>query len=76
MNNNLCDVLIIGGGAAGLSLALRLSEQDINITILSKSELTKGSSLYAQGGIAAVLDEDDNFESHIKDTHIAGAGLC
>jgi len=76
MNKNLSDVLIIGGGAAGLSLALRLSKDDISITILSKSELTEGSSLYAQGGIAAVLDHQDNFDSHINDTHIAGADLC
>ena len=76
MNKNLSDVLIIGGGAAGLSLALRLADQDLSITLLSKSELTEGSSLYAQGGIAAVLDSDDNFDSHINDTHVAGAGLC
>ncbi len=76
MNKNQSDVLIIGGGAAGLSLALRLSQDDLNITLLSKTELTEGSSLYAQGGIAAVLDDDDNFAAHIEDTHIAGAGLC
>ncbi|MBX2849640.1 MAG: L-aspartate oxidase [Acidiferrobacterales bacterium] len=76
MNKNQSDVLIVGGGAAGLSLALRLAEQDVSITILSKSELIEGSSLYAQGGIAAVLDKDDNFEDHINDTHVAGAGLC
>jgi len=76
MSTHNFDVLIIGGGAAGLSTALRLAEQDISIAILSKCELTEGSSLYAQGGIAAVLDGDDNFESHIKDTHIAGADLC
>ncbi|MFT5572492.1 MAG: L-aspartate oxidase [Cryomorphaceae bacterium] len=76
MTENISDVLIIGGGAAGLSLALRLSEQDVSITLLSKSQLTEGSSLYAQGGIAAVLDGEDNFESHISDTHIAGADLC
>jgi L-aspartate oxidase len=76
MNKNQSDVLIIGGGVAGLSLALRLAEDDLSITILSKSDLTEGSSLYAQGGIAAVLDKDDNFEDHINDTHTAGAGLC
>ena len=70
------DVLIIGGGAAGLSLALRLSQDNLNIVLLSKTELTEGSSLYAQGGIAAVLDDDDNFAAHIEDTHTAGAGLC
>ncbi len=76
MNTNFSDVLIVGGGAAGLSLALRLAQDDLSITILSKSELTEGSSLYAQGGIAAVLDHADNFQSHITDTHTAGADLC
>ena len=76
MNKNSSDVLIIGGGVAGLTLALQLAEQDLSITILAKSKLTEGSSLYAQGGIAAVLDSEDNFESHIKDTHIAGADIC
>ena len=76
MTTHYSDVLIIGGGAAGLSLALRLSEGDVSITILSKSSLTEGSSLYAQGGIAAVIDSGDNFDSHILDTHVAGADLC
>jgi len=76
MTTHYSDVLIVGGGAAGLSLALRLSQDDISITLLSKCELTEGSSLYAQGGIAAVLDDEDHFDSHIDDTHVAGAGLC
>ena len=71
------DVLIIGGGAAGLSAALHLAtDPNKTITILSKEELGEGSSLYAQGGISAVLDKNDSFESHIQDTLIAGAGIC
>jgi len=69
-------VLIIGGGLAGLSLALHLADLDIKVTILAKCELGEGSTRYAQGGIAAVLTEEDSFQSHINDTHIAGAGLC
>lgn len=70
-----CDVLIIGSGAAGLSLALRLAERH-QVTVLSKGPLSEGSTLYAQGGIAAVFDETDSIESHVEDTLIAGDGLC
>ena len=69
------DVLIIGSGAAGLSLALRLASNG-SIAIISKEELSSGSTYYAQGGISAVLSEEDFFESHIDDTINAGAGLC
>ena len=69
------DVLIIGSGAAGLSLALKLADQ-AKVMVLSKSSLTEGSTLYAQGGIAAVFDEADSVEGHVADTLIAGAGLC
>jgi L-aspartate oxidase len=69
------DVLIIGSGAAGLTLALSLPDHLI-IAILSKDVLTDGSTFYAQGGISAVLDEADSFESHIADTLDSGAGLC
>ncbi|KOC88262.1 L-aspartate oxidase [Winslowiella iniecta] len=70
-----CDVLIIGSGAAGLSLALRLAAKH-QVTVLSKGPVNEGSTLYAQGGIAAVFDETDSIESHIEDTLIAGDGLC
>jgi len=70
-----CDVLIIGSGAAGLSLALHLA-QNADVVILSKSLVNAGSTFYAQGGIAAVFDENDSVESHVEDTLIAGAGLC
>ncbi|HED15204.1 MAG TPA: L-aspartate oxidase [Gammaproteobacteria bacterium] len=69
------DVLIIGSGAAGLSLALRLAGR-LSVAVLSKSSLGEGSTLYAQGGIAAVLDKKDSVEKHIEDTLEAGAGLC
>lgn len=69
------DVLIIGSGAAGLTCALQLSEH-FSINILCKSELTEGATYYAQGGIAAVLDNNDSIDSHVNDTLIAGAGLC
>ncbi|WP_312239851.1 L-aspartate oxidase [Pantoea sp.] len=70
-----CDVLVVGSGAAGLSLALRLAQQ-YQVTVLSKGPVSEGSTFYAQGGIAAVFDEADSIESHIEDTLIAGAGLC
>lgn len=70
-----CDVLIIGSGAAGLTLALRLAEKH-QVTVLSKGPVSEGSTFYAQGGIAAVFDEADSIESHVEDTLIAGGGLC
>ena len=74
-NQSTYDVLVIGSGAAGLTLALQLP-QDVRAAVLSKGALTEGSSYYAQGGIAAVLEEGDTFASHIADTLNAGGGLC
>ncbi|MGZ8162890.1 MAG: L-aspartate oxidase [Methylobacter sp.] len=70
------DVLIIGSGGAGLSLALKLANYSIRVAVLSKFALTAGSTYYAQGGISAVFDAADSIESHIEDTLDAGAGLC
>ncbi len=67
---------MLGGGLAGLSVALRTAAAGFSVTILAKRSLTEGSSLYAQGGIAAVMSEEDSVESHVNDTLIAGAGLC
>ena len=69
------DVLIIGSGAAGLSLALRLGSKT-RVGVVAKRELEEGNTLYAQGGISAVLDARDSIESHVQDTLSAGAGLC
>jgi len=74
MAANTSDVLIIGSGAAGLTAALSLA-QERTVTVLAKGPLTSGSTAWAQGGIAAVLDAGDTFEDHIRDTMVAGAGL-
>jgi L-aspartate oxidase len=68
------DVLIIGSGGAGLSLALRLPPA-LRVAVLAKGQLQEGSTLYAQGGISAVTDPADSFDAHVADTLDAGAGL-
>ena len=69
------DTLIIGSGLAGLALALKLAPQQ-KIGLITKKSVLDGASGQAQGGIAAVLAEDDSLDAHIRDTLIAGAGLC
>src|SRR5678815_5053032 len=68
------DVLIIGSGAAGLIAALTLATTR-RVLVLAKGPLTSGSTAWAQGGIAAVLDAGDTFEEHFRDTMVAVAGL-
>ncbi len=68
------DVIVAGSGAAGLTAALALAEER-KVLVLAKGSLTGGSTAWAQGGIAAVLDAGDTFEDHIRDTMVAGAGL-
>ena len=69
------DVLIIGSGVAGLACALKL-DKNLSVALISKGSLVDGSSWLAQGGIAAVLDEEDSIDAHVTDTLIAGDGLC
>nr|WP_298891792.1 L-aspartate oxidase [uncultured Acinetobacter sp.] len=69
------DVVIIGSGGAGLTLALSLPAH-YKIAVLAKSHLNDASTYYAQGGVAAVLDQTDSIEQHIDDTMIAGGHLC
>ncbi len=68
------DIVIIGSGAAGLTAALNLAPR-FKVAVLAKGKLDGGSTAWAQGGIAAVLEPGDTFESHIEDTMVAGAGL-
>lgn len=76
-NSHHCqyDVLIIGSGAAGLTLALHLANE-YQVAVVSKATLNEGNTFYAQGGVAAVMSEDDSNDNHIADTLKAGVGLC
>src|SRR5256885_13751699 len=69
------DVLIIGGGVAGLRAAIAASD-GAEVLLLTKDTIDQSNTWYAQGGIAAVLQPADSVESHINDTKIGGAGLC
>ena len=69
------DVLVIGSGAAGLSVALQVADH-ARVAVICKSAIADGSTSRAQGGIAAVLDDTDSIDSHVADTLVAGAGLC
>lgn len=75
MTNYKYDVLIIGSGASGLSLALKLANF-AHVAVMSKNSLAESATLYAQGGVSAALDECDSINSHVQDTLLAGAGLC
>jgi len=69
------DILIIGGGIAGMRAALAVPPA-MQVLLITKDRMQQSNSAYAQGGIAAVRSPEDRFEDHIEDTLIAGAGLC
>ncbi|MBT2382711.1 L-aspartate oxidase [Streptomyces sp. ISL-11] len=70
------DVVVIGSGVAGLTVALRCAAAGAKVTVVTKARLDDGSTRWAQGGIAAALGEGDTPEQHLDDTLVAGAGLC
>jgi L-aspartate oxidase len=73
--SNTQEVLVIGSGAAGMTVALELASR-YKVAIISKSTIKSGSTWWAQGGIASVFDNEDSLESHYQDTLKAGAGMC
>src|SRR5262245_9139349 len=73
-HEHITDVLVIGGGAAGLSAALRAAER-ADVVLLTRADLPESNSAWAQRGIAAALDAADSPSLHVDDTLIAGAGL-
>jgi L-aspartate oxidase len=70
------DVIVVGSGIAGLTTALRLRQRVDRVLLVTKTVLSEGSTMWAQGGIAAALDPADSAEEHLADTLVAGAGVC
>jgi len=70
------DVLVIGGGVAGLRASIAAADEGADVLLLTKDTIDESNTWYAQGGIAAVLQPADSIESHVNDTLIGGAGLC
>src|ERR1700743_2971899 len=69
------DVLVIGGGVAGLRAAIAAEGEGVDVLVLTKDTIDESNTWYAQGGIAAVLQPLDSIESHVKDTEVGGAGV-
>src|SRR5262249_59765448 len=72
----MLDVLVLGSGVAGLTTALHAAARGMSVLVLTKGELSHSATRYAQGGVAAALEDPDSPELHLADTLVAGAGLC
>src|SRR3970040_2068215 len=75
IGHHFVDVLIIGGGIAGLRAAMEI-DPALTLLVITKDTMEQSNSAYAQGGIAGVIDPEDRFEDHVTDTMVAGANLC
>jgi L-aspartate oxidase len=76
LQQQFTDVLIIGGGVAGLRAAIAAADAGAEVLVLTKDTVDESNTWYAQGGTAAVLQPHDSYDSHMTDTKVAGAGLC
>ena len=74
--SNSFDVLVIGSGIAGLSFALKVAQRGQSVAILTKKNKADSNTNWAQGGIAVVTSQTDDFAKHVRDTLVAGDGLC
>lgn len=76
LTQQVTDVLVIGGGVAGLRAAIAAADAGVDVLVITKDTIEESNTWYAQGGVAAAIHPKDNPESHIEDTHKGGAGLC
>jgi L-aspartate oxidase len=76
LTQQVTDVLVIGGGVAGLRAAIAAADAGVEVIIVTKDRIEESNTWYAQGGVAAALNPPDNCQSHIEDTLQVGAGLC
>ncbi|HWZ95940.1 MAG TPA: L-aspartate oxidase [Opitutaceae bacterium] len=76
MSSRHFDVLVIGSGIAGLSFALKVAQRGHSVAILTKKNKADSNTNFAQGGVAVVTAQTDDFDKHVRDTLVAGDGLC
>src|SRR5512133_833199 len=76
LTQQVTDVLVIGGGVAGLRAAMAAADAGVDVLVITKDSIEESNTWYAQGGVAAALNPPDNHQSHIDDTLKGGAGLC
>src|SRR5262245_9005575 len=76
VSQEVADILIIGTGITGLTAAIHAARSGKDVIVCNKAELVESNTNWAKGGLAAVMAQSDSFDTHVRDTLIAGAGLC